>query len=532
MIINISSEWIPPFKLRYIKLRSCQVGPNFPAWLRNQNELHTLILRNARIFDTIPDWFWKLDLLLIELDLGYNQISGRIPTSLKFAPQSTVYLNRNRFNGSLPLWSYNVSSLFLSNNSFSGPVPRDIGKRMPMLTELDLSWNSLSGSIPQSMGKLDELMTLDISNNFLSGDIPAFPSQAVYIDMSDNYLSGKLPSSVGSMMFLLILMLSNNRLSGELPPELQNCTNINTLDLGGNKFSGNIPEWIGETMSKLLILRLRSNLFNGNIPSQLCSLSSLHILDLAQNNLSGSIPFCVGNWSGMASEVNKDIYQGALTLFIKGREDMYESILYLVNSIDLSNNSLSAEMPAGLTNLSRLDNLNLSMNHLTGKIPEMIGTLQRLETLDLSENRLSGTIPMGLASLTLLNHLNLSYNNLSGRIPMGNQLQTLDDQLIYRDNPALCGPPVTVKCPGDDETPGSGGGDDEDDNEDGAVIELNWFYMSMGTGFVVGFWGVCGTLVIKQSWRHAYFGLLYNIKEWLLLFVQLNVARLQRKLNQ
>ena len=94
-------------------------------------------------FHTIPDWFWKLELQLVELDLGYNQLSGRIPNSLRFAPQSTVYLNWNHFNGSLPLWLHNVSSLFLNNNTFSGPIPWDIGERMPMLIDLDLSYNTL-----------------------------------------------------------------------------------------------------------------------------------------------------------------------------------------------------------------------------------------------------------------------------------------------------------------------------------------------------------------------------------------------------
>ena len=136
-----------------------------------------------------------------------------------------------------------------------------------------------------------------------------------------------------------------------------------------------------------------------------------------------------------------------------------------------------------------------------------------------------------MASLTLFNHLNLSYNNLLGRISTGNQLQTLDDPSIYWDNPALCGRPITAKCPGDDDgTPNLPSGDDEDD-EDGAEAEMKWFYMSMGTGFVVGFWGVCGTLVVKESWRHAYFRLVNHIKEWLLLVIQLNVARLQRKLK-
>ena len=143
LVINISSEWIPPFKLKYLSLRSCQVGPKFPAWLRNQNELNTLILRNTRISGTIPDWFLKLDLELEQLDLGYNQLSGRIPNSLKFSSQSSVYLIRNHFSGSLPLWSSNVSTLNLRNNSFSGPIPWDIGERMPMLTEFERS-NSVS----------------------------------------------------------------------------------------------------------------------------------------------------------------------------------------------------------------------------------------------------------------------------------------------------------------------------------------------------------------------------------------------------
>ena len=536
LVINISSEWIPPFKLKYLELVSCQVGPEFPVWLRNQNELNTLILRDGQISGTIPDWLWKLDLELDKLDLKYNQLSGRIPNSLRFTSQSSVYLKGNNFSGSLPLWSSNVSRLNVRNNLFSGPIPSDIGERMPMLMELDLSYNSLTGTLPLSIGTLYGLETLYISNNYLSGEIPelwdGIPSLLVHVDLSNNNLSGELPSSVGSLMFIVFLTLSNNHLSGELPSTLQNCTILSNLDLGGNRFSGNIPAWIGQTMPSLLILRLRSNLLNGSIPSQLCSLSSLHILDLAQNNLSGSIPSCLGNLSAMASEIELYRYEGDSMVLTKGREDLYKSILYLVNSIDLSNNALSGDVPGGLTNLSTLGTLNLSINHLTGKIPKNIGQLQRLETLDLSRNQLSGPIPAGMASLTFLNHLNLSYNNLSGRIPTGNQLQALDDPSIYRDNPALCGRPITAKCPGDDEALNPPGGEDEDEDEDGAEFEMKWFYLSMGIGFVVGFWGVCGTLVVMESWRQAYFRGVYKMKEWIMLVIQLNVARLlQRKLN-
>ncbi|XP_059639857.1 LRR receptor-like serine/threonine-protein kinase ERECTA [Cornus florida] len=197
MLFNISSDWLPPFKLTYIYIRSCQLGPRFLAWLRNQNELKTLVLNNARISHPFPDWFWKLDLLLDELYVGSNQLSGEIPNSLQFHCPSNVNLSWNCFEGPLPLWSSNVSSLYLNDNLFSGPIPQKIGG-MPYLTDLDISWNSLSGSIPLSIGNLNALTTLVISNNRLSGKIPEFWNNfsVLYIvNMSNNNLSGKIPTS-------------------------------------------------------------------------------------------------------------------------------------------------------------------------------------------------------------------------------------------------------------------------------------------------------------------------------------------------
>ncbi|RVW24357.1 LRR receptor-like serine/threonine-protein kinase EFR [Vitis vinifera] len=35
LVFNVNSKWIPPFKLNYLELRTCQLGPKFPAWLEN-----------------------------------------------------------------------------------------------------------------------------------------------------------------------------------------------------------------------------------------------------------------------------------------------------------------------------------------------------------------------------------------------------------------------------------------------------------------------------------------------------------------
>ncbi|KAJ0111088.1 hypothetical protein Patl1_03012 [Pistacia atlantica] len=129
LVFNVSSEWIPTFKLKYLNLKSCLVGPKFPRWLSNQNELYYVAIWHANISDTIPDWFWKLDLFLDVLDFSYNQLNGTIPNTIKFGPNAIVFLNYNRFTGPLPVFSSNVTSFHLDNNFFSGPIPEDFGER-------------------------------------------------------------------------------------------------------------------------------------------------------------------------------------------------------------------------------------------------------------------------------------------------------------------------------------------------------------------------------------------------------------------
>ncbi|KAF7850691.1 hypothetical protein BT93_L5093 [Corymbia citriodora subsp. variegata] len=529
LAFNIAPGWIPPFKLRYLYIRSCQLGPEFPTWLRNQNDLKTVVLNNAKISGTIPDWFFQLNLQLDELDVAYNQLTGKPPTSLTFIDdQSNVDLSSNFYEGPLPMWSSNVTTLYLRGNRFSGPIPGNFGELMPYLTDLDISRNALNGTIPLSIGNMAILTTLVISNNYLSGEIPRFWSNLslLYIlDMSNNSLSGPIPSEVGFLSSLMFFILSNNNLSGKLPSSLRNCSSLHSLDLGENNFSGNIPAWIAESIPPLLILRLRSNSFTGKIPPQICHLSNLHIIDLSNNSLSGLIPWCIGNLTGLKVELtdaDTEKYEGRLTVVAKGRFVQYDqSILYLVNSLDLSHNRLSGEIPEALTRLVRLWTLNLSMNHLTGRIPFNIGNLGWLETLDLSNNSLSGLLPPSMTALTKLNHLNLSYNDLSGKIPTANQFLTLNDPSIYEGNDGLCGIPLPVSCPGDEKQPqspddGSGNSKSEDGGDD---LEHIWFFLSIGLGFSVGFWAVCGTLILKKSWRDAYFGYVDRMKNKLIALV-------------
>ncbi|KAF7020764.1 hypothetical protein CFC21_033818 [Triticum aestivum] len=174
--------------------------------------------------------------------------------------------------------------------------------------------------------------------------------------------------------------------------------------------------------------------------------------------------------------------------------------------IDLSGNSLSQEIPNGLTTLLGLRYLNLSGNHLLGCIPEDIGNLVLLESLDLSLNRLSGEIPPSFAGLKSITALNLSSNNLSGLIPMSDQLRTLPDPSIYSNNPGLYGFPLEG-CVDSSTSTQSGMSQAEDSRE------ALWLYCFVAAGFIFGFWLYCGMFwFYSETWRCAFYQYVDNMQ--------------------
>ncbi|CAL2253160.1 unnamed protein product [Prunus armeniaca] len=535
LVFNVSYDWVPPFKLHSINILNCKVGPSFGVWLQSQTELADVTLYRTGISDSIPEeWLLKLSSQLEILDLSYNQFRGRLSSNklMRFPKLVSLILDHNQFEGPLPLWSTNATSFDLESNLFSGPIPSNFDKLMPKLEELYLSENHLNGTIPPSTCNIQNLIILSLRSNHFSGEFPhawSSRSQITFVDAAYNNLSGNIPTSMGELSSLEILKLNNNNFGGKIPDSLHNCSVLKSIDLGDNKLSGSIPPWIGgSNVSKLYMLRLRSNFFTGQIPRQLCNLGNLHILDLSHNNFSGTIPKCFNNLTSLVLNDSNESYEFDTVptmLTLKGQELVYNTTLRLVKSIDLSSNFLEGEIPQEICSLTLLGTLNLSRNQLTGNIPSIVGSMHMLETLDFSHNHLSGHIPQSLASLTFLSHLNLSYNNLVGRIPLGSQLQTLGDSSIYMGNPSLCGVPLP-KCPGDDTfTATNAKHINEDGNDNGAL----WFYVSMILGFIVGFWGVCGTLLLKKSWRYAYFRFFDDTKDKVTLAIALKVARLQRK---
>ncbi|XP_068329565.1 receptor-like protein EIX1 [Pyrus communis] len=527
LALSFNSNWVPPFQLKFIDLGSCKMGPHFPKWLQTQKNYRILDISNTGISDILPSWLWEMmshypEYILI--DLSNNQIRGIIPNSRFEFP------------------SYSFTRVNLSKNQLEGPIPSFLSKA----TLLDLSNNKLSGLISfLSPDKVSNLTYLDLSSNNLHVQIPNcwtnFANLAI-LDLSNNALFGKIPTTIGSLFSIQTLKLNKNRFVGELPSSLKNCTSLVVFDVGENNLSGLIPEWLGVELPKLAILIFRSNHFYGNIPLQLCNLKQIQILDLSINHISGSIPKCFNNLTklteiGKANLTVHHEYGGTLTMFFgnrvyedkasliwKGVMSEYKSTLGLVKSIHLSSNQLTGEIPNEIADLVGLVSLNLSRNNLTGQITPEIGKLQSLDSLDLSNNQIHGTIPTSLFQISGLGKLDLSNNNLFGRIPMGTRLQNYEPS-AFAGNPLLCGIPLQQLCSPKETSPEEPPvfRDQVEDN-DGFITP--GFFVSLALGFVVGFWGVCGSLMFIRSWRYTYFKFLNCVYDW--LYVRVALIRRRR----
>ncbi|KAL0925559.1 hypothetical protein M5K25_003909 [Dendrobium thyrsiflorum] len=116
---------------------------------------------------------------ILSLSLTLMSLTGSIPSALQFCS--------------------GVTTLDLSGNSLTGPIPPDLCEWIPYLVKLDLSGNRLTGSIPPELSNCTFLNSLDLSSNSLSGPIPASLSgleRLRTLDLSNNHLSGSIPASL------------------------------------------------------------------------------------------------------------------------------------------------------------------------------------------------------------------------------------------------------------------------------------------------------------------------------------------------
>ncbi|GER55596.1 receptor-like protein [Striga asiatica] len=526
LTLKVNPSWIPPFKMNWLYLGSWDLGSQFPLWLETQKEsIIELDLSCTGIYGNVPSWLWSLS----SLNLSHNQLDGKI-LSISDRHNGDHYISKsfdlsfNRFSGPLPqLMTSSFLELHFSNNSFFGGLSEFVCTTLSNVLLINLEGNHLSGELPECFIKWQSLAVLNLANN---------------------KLSGRIPDSIRFLNQLASLSLHGNNFSGLIPSSLQNCTKLIKIDFSDNNLGGDIPKWIGTRFHRLRFLILQSNNFSGEISPSICHLTSLQVLDLSNNKLSGRLPQCLNNLTTMTTKriLDRPQYsvsmegsfisgveiQESASISMKGRELIYDANLFLVISIDLSNNILSGDIPREMINLVELRTLNLSRNHLTGSIPDNIGNMNQLESLDFSMNSLSGNIPGSMSIMTSLNYLNLSYNHLTGRIPQSTQIGSLNESSFIGNN--LCGSPLKISCRNGSNasTPTNA----ENKGREVGMPEINWFYIFLSLGYAVGISAVFTTLYFNNKWREAYYAFLQKVWDSVYVYFVIKWRRLTRVLGR
>ncbi|XP_073006715.1 receptor-like protein EIX2 isoform X1 [Typha latifolia] len=298
-----------PMGLWYLDISKNYISGPLPLNLGTV-ELNYLFLSNNLISETISSSLCNQLQSLEVLDLSNNHLSGQLPecwtSGNSFRAKSDwrdvgpnlimVNFYNNSLSGKFPLFfrsCQQLSFLDLSYNNFTGNLPAWIGTRLPNLAFLLLKSNMFSGHIPIKLSKLDHLQVLDLAHNNLSGTID--PSLVNFKAMtlispytSDlNTIAADIISNLDDYndpFSLFVITKGQN-----LQYQKDNIFFMLSLDLSGNRLTGEIPEMIG-VLAGLKNLNLSANLLTGNIPEMIDGLQSLESLDLSNNELYGRIP--------------------------------------------------------------------------------------------------------------------------------------------------------------------------------------------------------------------------------------------------
>ncbi|XP_049363334.1 receptor-like protein EIX1 [Solanum verrucosum] len=456
---------------------------------------------------------------LSTLGLGYNKLTGALPESVgQLSMLEFFFIDNNRLEGVVTESHFSkLTQLQLFSASRNNLTLKVSKNWIPPFQATDIvigGWN-IGPLFPMWLRTQKRIMNVDISDGGIQGEVPTWfwnlSSQIRFLNLSHNQFVGEVPiistpSWTDEHEGPWTIYLGSNNFSGPLPLI---STIVTELDLSNNSFSKGLSNFLCETKNgsyKLEILNLGGNDLSEEIPDCWMNWPKLTVLILRDNNLIGSLP--------RSMEVLRVLIESAMVT-TKGNMYQYDTILALFTSMDMSSNNLSGDIPISITRLAGLRSFNLSKNNLTGRIPNDIGDMKVLESVDLSENQLYGQIPQSFSSLTTLSYLNLSDNNLSGMIPLSTQLQSFISTSFQGNK--LCGLPLLVNCSSDDNIPNHEYEVDESDKD-----EVDWFYISMAIGFALSFWGVCGSLLFKRSWRHAYFRFLDC--SWKMLLAKLPIC--------
>ncbi|KAH6778804.1 hypothetical protein C2S52_010041 [Perilla frutescens var. hirtella] len=514
---KISSAIANLTSLKTLNLEHNQLSGKIPREITSLCRIQSLVMSYNELEGEAQDIFGNMSRCFLgsleRLSLSHNQLSGHLTEQFGeikilgyLGLRSNSLSGDNKFTGNLPEsfgQLYSLSTLYIEDNKLEGIVTEihfaNLSKLMyfhgsgnhltlnvgpnwvPPIQLEDLalrSWSfGVDSEMPSWLRMQRNITHLDLSNTGISGNIPSWFFDTLYLNVSLNNLHGKIPHVIGTQRWDdQVFYMSSNELSGSLPTigarvrefDLshnlfsEDCWNkwpyLTYLKLGNNTMSGSIPNSIG-FLAWLESLSLHNNIFSGQIPLTMQNCTNLLKIDLSHNNLDGKLPAWIGT-----SLVNLKILILRSNKF-SGEISSEICHLHSLQILVLSNNQFSGIIPRCVSNFTAMTtkrrlqfeddfdpiyeaysnnpayesaliitkgveleyrtilplvtNLDLSMNNLSGDIPKELTSLVELRSLNLSGNHLTSSIPESIGDMKQLESLDLSKKCLSDQIPNG-----------------------------------------------------------------------------------------------------------------
>ena len=190
--------------------------------------------------------------------------------------------------------------LNLADNDFNNSkIPSGI-RNLSRLFDLDLSYSSFSGQIPEEVLELSKLVFLDLAVNPLKLQKPGLQhlvealTNLEVLHLSGVEISSKVPQIMANLSSLSSLFLRECGLQGEFPMGIFQLPNLRFLSIRYNPYlTGYLPEF--QSGSKLETLMLTGTKFSGHLPESLGNLKSLKEFDVRDCHFSRVVPSCWEN---------------------------------------------------------------------------------------------------------------------------------------------------------------------------------------------------------------------------------------------
>lgn len=166
---------------------------------------------------------------------------------------------------------------------------------------------------------------------------------------------------------------------------------------------------------RVVQLNLTREQLTGQIASSIFQLSALESLDLSQNSITGSMGT---QWAFFSNLTHLNLRSNFFSSAIPSELGLLSGTKML--HLDLSINNLTGPVPSTLTNLVSLTYLNLSFNtQLNGSLLASIGTFVNLEVLSVAFTSLSGVnenyiryaLPSTISNCQHLKNIDMRYTN-------------------------------------------------------------------------------------------------------------------------